>query len=212
MSDVMLAKKLEMSNYSIIPNGARSAFLKESSLDFRAKNKITSSKILLCVSNFQPTKGQRELLSWFIDLGLRDTALVLIGSAFTPFSDQLKRQVGECLGKTVFLFEQLNEEELHAAYCAADVFVSATYTEVQPLMLLDAMAVGLPFFCRDVGVVSELEGGVCFKNPKEFKTTLQWLLASPLLCKQLGTTGKKAVLERYNWEKIATQYHLLIAD
>jgi glycosyltransferase involved in cell wall biosynthesis len=114
------------------------------------------------------------------------------------------------LGKTVFLFEKLNEEELHAAYRAADVFVSATHTEVQPLMLLDAMAVGLPFLCRDVGAVSELEGGICFSTQEGFKEKLELLLKGSLLCEILGKAGKKAVLERYSWEKSAKQYHFLV--
>lgn len=210
MSDVILAKKRGMTNYSIIPNGARPAFLQESSVDFCIENQITASKILLCVSNFQPAKGQGELLSWFIELGLTDTALVLIGSEFNAFSEQLEKSADKQLGKTVFLFEKLNEEELHAAYRAADVFVSATHTEVQPLMLLDAMAVGLPFLCRDVGAVSELEGGICFSTQEGFKEKLELLLKGSLLCEILGKAGKKAVLERYSWEKSAKQYHFLV--
>lgn len=212
MSDMILAKKLNMSNYSIIPNGARPTFYKESPLNFRVKNNITSSKILLCVSNFQPTKGQRELVDWFMDLGLMDTALVLVGSEFNAFSDRLKKQVGEHLDKTIFLFEKLSEEELQAAYYEATVFLSATYTEVQPLMLLDAMSVGLPFLCRDVGVVSELEGGICFKSKADFKKKLQWLLKGSLLRELLGKTGKKTALKKYNWERIVRQYHNLIQN
>jgi glycosyltransferase involved in cell wall biosynthesis len=212
MSDVVLAKKLKMSNYSIIPNGARPTFYKESPLNFRAKNNIKSSKMLLCVSNYQPTKGQRELVDWFMDLGLIDTALVLIGSEFNAFSDQLKKQVGEHLGKTIFLFEKLSEDELQVAYYEATIFLSATYTEVQPLMLLDAMSVGLPFLCRDVGAVSELEGGVCFKNKADFKKKLQWLLKGSLLRELLGKTGKKTALKKHNWQRIARQYHNLIQN
>lgn len=212
MSDVILAKKRGITNYSIIPNGVRPAFLNEIFADFRIKNQINTSKILLCVSNFQPAKGQHELLDWFTDLSLTDTALVLIGSEFNAFSEQLKKQADKQLGKTVFLFEKLSEEELQAAYYEASVFVSATYTEVQPLMLLDAMSVGLPFLCRDVGGISELEGGVCFKNKTDFKEKLQWLLKSSLLRELLGKAGKKAVLKSHNWQKIAMQYHNLIQN
>jgi glycosyltransferase involved in cell wall biosynthesis len=212
MSDVILAKNQEKSNYSIIPNGARPAFLNEISVDFCIKDQIKTSTILLCVSNFQPSKGQGELLAWFTELGLPDTALVLIGSEFNAFSEQLKKQADKQLDKTVFFFEKLNEEQLYAAYRAANVFVSATCTEVQPLMLLDAMAVGLPFLCRDVGVVSELEGGICFETPEGFKEKLGWLLKGALLRELLGKAGKKAVLERYNWERSAKKYHFLVQN
>lgn len=210
MSDLILARERELRNYSIIPNGARPAFLRECTVDFKVTHGISTSKMLLCVSNFQPSKGQRELLNWFMELNLPDTALVLIGSEFNDFSEELKKQAADHLNKRIFFFEKQTEEELHSAYTSANLFLSATYAEVQPLMLLDAMAVGLPFVCRDVGVVSELNGGICFKTAEQFKENVPWLLQSPFLCQQLGILGKKAVKERYNWESSVRQYHFLI--
>lgn len=210
MSDLLLVKKREMSNYSIIPNGARTDFVKAQTHGFCLQNNIAHTRILLCVSNYHYAKGQRELMDWFIDLALPDTALVLIGSTFNAFSDQLQKQAKQHLNKSVFLFEKLNQKELNEAYNAATVFVSATYTEVQPLMLLDAMSVGLPFLCRDVGTVDDLEGGMCFKTRKGFAAAIQLLLKGPLLRQTLGKQGQKAVEDKYNWNNIAWQYNYLI--
>lgn len=210
MSDVILVKKRGIAHYSIIPNGAHPALSELITDDFRKKTGIRSAKMLLCVSNFQLAKGQRELVDWFIRMNLPDTVLVLIGSEFNAFSDQLKKRVGNELGKTIFMFEKLNTSELHGAYKAADVFVSATHAEVQPLMLLDAMAAGLPFLCRQVGAVAELEGGICFTKESDFTEKVRWLLDHPSERKKLGEAGKAAVQEKYNWERTARLYHELM--
>jgi len=212
MSDLMLVKKQKMSNYSIIPNGVKPGFSHSKTPDFFKENSIQTSNILLCVANFHYAKGQRELLQWFLELDLVDTALVLIGSTFNTFSAHLKKLAGNNLNKTVFIFEQLKEEEIAAAYTEATLFVSATYTEVQPLVLLDAMAAGLPFICRDVGVVSDLEGGICFKYEADFKQKVIELLGNSSLRKELESEGFKAVQHKYNWKKIGQQYHQLIQD
>ncbi|MFN8345857.1 MAG: glycosyltransferase family 4 protein [Spirosomataceae bacterium] len=210
MSDVVLAKKWGLNRYSVIPNGAHPALSEPILGNFRERIGVDSAPVLLCVSNFQLTKGQGDLVDWFLKLNLSNAVLVLIGSEFNAFSGQLKKRAGHKLDKRIFLFEKLSVSERHAAYKAADVFVSATYTEVQPLMLLDAMAAGVPYLCRKVGVVPELGGGLCFKDEPDFAEKLQWLLAHPSERKKWGEAGKAAVKEKYNWKRNAELYHQLI--
>ena len=210
MSDVVWAQKHHFSSYSVIPNGARPAFMVPTERNFLNEKGIQASCVLLCVSNYQPSKGQGELLQWFCEMKLPDTALVLIGSEFNSFSDGLKRLAGKRLNQSVFLFEQQTEAQIHAAYRSASIFVSATLTEVQPLMLLDAMAAGVPFLCRDVGVVKELPGGVCFDSKQTFEVQLRRLVADSLWRSQLGKEGGRAIQTTYNWNKVASLYHQLI--
>ena len=210
MWDVMEAKRLGITNFTIIPNGAHPAFSDPATVDFRAKYNIQSTHLLLCVGNFIREKGQLELLQWFSELSLEDTALVLIGSRFNAYSATLKRAIGTQRHKTVYLLEQLPTKEIRAAYDAATLFVSATYTEVQPLVLIDAMAVGLPFLCRKTGTVPAMDGGICFQSKKEFQAKLQWLLRNPLILKSLSNKGKLAVQQTYHWEIPLQSHHKLI--
>ncbi|AXE16329.1 hypothetical protein DR864_00610 [Runella rosea] len=210
LSDLIEAKRLNLHNFSIIPNGANPRFFQQPSTDFWDKFELNKAKMLLCVGNFSQEKGQYELIKWFIEISPKDTILVLIGSHFNDYSNQLKKTFGKHLNTTIFLFEKLTLEDIHAAYCSATLFVSATFTEVQPLVLLDAMAVGLPFLCRDVGAVSSLEGGLCFKDKDEFKVLLKQLLRNPFTRQNFGNKGKTAALSIYHWDLIAESYHSLI--
>lgn len=210
LSDVIEAKRRGLHNFSIIPNGAHPRFFQQSSTDFWVKFGLRKAKMLLCVGNFSREKGQYELINWFIEISPADTILVLIGSHFNDYSNSLKKNIGPRLNTSIFLFEKLPIDDIHAAYCAATLFVSATFTEVQPLVLLDAMAVGLPFLCRDVGAVSTLEGGVCFKDKNEFKVLLKQLLRNPSTRQNFGNKGKVTALNIYHWDLIVNSYHSLI--
>ena len=212
MSDVVWVKKNKFSSYSVIPNGARPAFGTPSTRDFRLENGLPMARMLLCVSNYTPTKGHQELVKWFREMQLPDAVLVLIGSNFNDFSSRLKRLAGEELNKTIFLFDQQTEAQIQAAYGAADVFVTATHTEVQPLMLLDAMAVGLPFLSRSVGVISSLAGGMCFQDKTTFQPQLRLLLADDVLRKRLGKEGTEATKNTHHWDIIALKYHQLVCS
>lgn len=212
MSDVVWAKKQGTAPFSVIPNGARPTFMVPPERNFLDKKGIKASRVLLCVSNYQSSKGQRELVQWFCEMKLGDTALVLIGSEFNRFSNGLKRLAGKWLNQTIFLFEKQTEAEIHAAYRSASIFVSATHTEVQPLMLLDAMAMSVPFLCRDVGVVKELPGGVCFDSKQVFQVQLRRLLADSSWQSQLGKEGYRAVQTTYNWDRVVGLYHQLICQ
>jgi len=210
MSDLLLAQKMELNNYSIIPNGVTPDFDSDTSLDFRAQFHISHRNILLCVGNFHYAKGQRELIDWFCDLDLPDTVLVLIGSRFNAFAESLIKRAGHRFNHDIFIFEQLDKESLKAAYYAAKLFLSATYTETQPLVLLDAMAAGLPFLCREVGAVPALEGGIYFKKEADFKQKLLSLLQNPAQQAALRQAGKRAINQYYNWKIIAKRYQQLI--
>ncbi|MCU0340319.1 MAG: glycosyltransferase family 4 protein [Spirosomaceae bacterium] len=206
MTDVVIAQKRGFQHVSYLPNGA-------SLTDYPVQHtfeKPSDKKMLLCVSNFIREKGQRELIAWFLDMQRPDAVLVLVGSEFNTFSAQLQKQAGEALNQTVFFYEQLPKQTLMDAYRVADVLVSATYTEVLPLMLLDAMAAGVPFLCRNVGAVGTLEGGEIFTQKSDFQRQLHELLTNDALRQQLGEAGKKSVQSKYNWPTITQQYDQLI--
>lgn len=66
----------------------------------------------------------------------------------------------------------LRELDILALYESSDLFVSASKTECQPLVILQAMAYGIPFLSSDVGCVSELPGGFVYKSKHDFRQLL----------------------------------------
>jgi len=85
--------------------------------------------------------------------------------------------------------------ELPACYCAADVFVFASKTETQGLVLLEAMALGVPVVgLAEMGTKDVLqEGAGCRIAPDDvagFARVLTQLLADRTASRALGAAGK----------------------
>jgi len=101
--------------------------------------------------------------------------------------------------------------ELPACYCAADAFVFASKTETQGLVLLEAMALGVPVVgLAEMGTRDVLkEGEGCRIAPDDvigFAQTLLPLLADRAAAQALGAAGKHYA---EGWSETRMQYQIL---
>ncbi|WP_080054339.1 glycosyltransferase family 4 protein [Spirosoma aerolatum] len=209
--DHYLAQQQGIQDYTVIPNGPS---LQNTPLPagktFRETYQIAPRRVILCVSNYYPTKGQHDLLAAFLDTQPTDTALVFIGSYSSEYSKQLEKQAGNLLNKTVYLLTAISRDQVAAAYREAVLFATASQVDVQPLMLIDAMAFGLPFVALDVAGISEFPGGITYRSPAELRQSLTELLQDDAKRSELAHQGLEAVRKTYNWATIIGQYQTLI--
>lgn len=209
--DKYLAQKLKIRSYSVIPNGPSLLNAPQiSAKTFRKTYRIEPTRIILCVSNYYPTKGQHDLLAAFLDTQLADTALVFIGSYSSPYSHQLEKQAGDSLHKTVYILTAISRTDVAAAYQEATLFATASQVDVQPLMLIDAMAFGLPFVALDIAGISEFPGGITYRTQGQLRKLLVEMINDESKRSQLSHEGLNAVNEIYNWPTIVSHYQDLI--
>ena len=94
----------------------------------------------------------------------------------------------------------------------AKVFISTSYTENQPLGVLQAMACELPVIAFRVGGIPEIiqdgETGLLVEpyDLTEYKEKLDWLLADEGLRRRLGKNARQYVLENFNYEVLLDRY------
>ncbi len=94
---------------------------------------------------------------------------------------------------------------------AADVFCLSSLFEGLPLVLLEAMAAGLPVCAYGIdGVTDVVQEGVQAKlarpeDSRDLATAIQDLLARPDLRRDLGSAGRTLVLSDYNFERVVDQ-------
>src|SRR5262249_42476606 len=81
--------------------------------------------------------------------------------------------------------------------------------ETQPLVILDAMAVGVPFISTDDGCVAEFPGGLLVRNEAETAAAIRKVLDDSDLARRLGEEGKAATDATYSWDKVITSYERL---
>jgi glycosyltransferase involved in cell wall biosynthesis len=86
-------------------------------------------------------------------------------------------------------------------------FPTPNYLYSESNKIFEYMSVGLPVLCSNLPRIKEIvEGskcGICV-NPLDTQAianSIEYLMNNPNLRKELGENGRKAILEKYNWEK-----------
>jgi glycosyltransferase involved in cell wall biosynthesis len=142
--------------------------------------------------------------------------LVLCGSHPTAYLRALEQRYaaaarGRAIPAVLFLTDP-TPSELMGLYRRADVFLAASKTECQPLVLLDAMAAGVPFVSTDVGCVRSLSGGLVAHNDAEFDAHAAALMNDPALRKRLADAGRRAHATRYNCAATLRQLEAVLME
>ena len=161
----------------------------------------------MTVANHYHGKGHNHLLRWFVQLGRTDVTLAIIGKMTDGGCWNDCVRAGKSIPGVVF-FEDLPREEVVAALKEADLFWFGSEIECFPLVILEAMAAGIPWLSMDVGNVAELSGGWVARS-EDMVAKADRLLASEELRKNLGGQGQAAWRARFTWDRIVDQYEQL---
>ncbi|MFC0252443.1 glycosyltransferase family 4 protein [Massilia consociata] len=95
---------------------------------------------------------------------------------------------------------------------------TASYREALPVKMFEYMAAGIPVIASDFPLWRDIvEGsgcGLCVDpcDPAAIAGAIDHLAAHPVLARQMGENGRRAVLERYNWENESDKLIAFYAD
>ncbi len=201
----------------IIPNGVDDTVFTPSKKKEKIKEKFEiDGKVVLYVSRMSYRKGPHVLLNAFSQI--EEAALVMVGSGeMLPF---LRAQAKFLrIEDRVKFVGYVKNEVLPEIFRMADVFVLPSITaEAFGIVILEAMASGLPVVATDVGgipeIVMESESGLLVPpgNELELRNAIQKLLLDDKLRERLGSNGRKAVEERYSWNRVTEQIEKTYED
>ena len=208
----------------VIPTGLpESQFIRGDGQRFRTAHDIGAErKIALYVGRAAFEKNIGFLLE-VADLARRqrpDLLLVIAGEG--PALEQLQRQVKQLAleDHVRFVGYLPRDTGLRDCYAAADVFTFASRTETQGLVLLEALAVGLPVLALPALGAGEIVGPqrgavAAIDDPVAFAGQLVALLDQPARLAELGREGIAFARE---WDaasqaaRLADLYRQLIAS
>lgn len=209
----------------VIPNAIDISEFQDQGFSFRQKHNIKTEKMILCVSNFFPGKGQEHLDHCLRNLSKvrSDFTAVFISSTVNFQMANIARRRFSLVKKpypTVMLSDIPRSETIQA-FKEADVFAFPSQVEVAPLVILEAMSVGLPWVSLNVGNVSGLDGGFVvngsektqgkWKYTKEmyeqFADRLNQILSDRDFRIVIGNRGRNLIESDFNWQSIKKKYH-----
>jgi colanic acid/amylovoran biosynthesis glycosyltransferase len=161
---------------------------------------VGARPIVMCVARLSPEKGHAGLISAFARLvaeGL-DAELELLGEG--PDRVRIEEQIRTLgLSDRVRLHGQVPEDQVLRAMTRASVVVVSSFMEGLPVVLMEALAIGVPVIAPCVAGIPELVehgvSGLTFPPGDWDRLThaLRQLLSDPALRERLAREGQRRV-------------------
>lgn len=213
LSGSMIAKEfiglgLKKTRFHVVPNGIDLKGSDEHRTRGEGKN-IT----LLFLSNLMTEKGVFLAVEAFKSLvkNSKDLFLTIAGAPYNKNENRLKKilESDEILRSRVKYFGPVLGEMKYRLFTQADIFVFPSYfrEECFPLVLLEAMAAGLPVVASSVGAVDKIikheENGFLIRpgDKKELITRLEELVKDKDLRERMGYKSLQLYREKYTSAK-----------
>lgn len=128
-----------------------------------------------------------------------------------PIEDDKVREAIEKTPNAIYL-GYLNRDEMKKMFGKVIVGLVLFHPEenhinAQPNKLFEYMSAGIPVIASNFPLWKEIieknNCGICVNplDPKEIADAIKYLLEHPQEAKKMGENGRKAVLEKYNWDK-----------
>lgn len=185
----------------VIPNGVDMARFRGSERRLHARPR------LLFVGRLARQKNLALLLEALVGVSERfDTLLVGDG----PLENELKGAVAKMGLMNVRFWGRADGQEVVETYRDADVLVLPSEREGMPLVLLEALAMGLPIVATDVpgsrDVVVHGENGLLVPpgDPDALREALLTVTGDPDLYRRMSASSLR-LAEKYSWEAIGTE-------
>ena len=195
----------------VIPNGAADEEFADAGPG-RGESAERGGHTVITVANHLPGKGHDAVIKAFRDAAGRRDRLVIIGGRPASSADPTcwrQCRIAAWRDRRITLAEGLPRDEVVAAYRAADVFLFGSEVECAPLVLIEAMAAGLPFVTTAVGNAEDYADAGLVCAPDELAAELRRLLSSPRLRETLGQQGRARWDADHRWSRVIDRYEQL---
>lgn len=196
----------------LIPDGFEPGEFASLPRSFRARHGFPPDEpLLLYVGGFYRNKRVDRLVEVAAQTGAH---LAVVGKEGDP-----RHGLAECqalaarTGAKARFLGKLPREDVLAAYAEADLFLLGSDFEGFGLVLLEAMAAGLPFVATRAGAAPDLaaHGAGVSVAPERLAEETRALLSDPKRRQAMGEAGRKAVAH-YEWGPIAERYQSLYEE
>jgi len=220
LADVLVGYGVERPVH-VIPTGLNLAeFTRGDRAAFRARHAIPADQpVMLLVGRVAHEKNIGFLLRVLAAVRVSVPNVLFIIAGEGPAREALRRQVAaEGVAKNVLFVGYLDRRtELRDCYCAADVFVFASRTETQGLVLLESLALGVPVVSTAVLGTKEVLNGaagaiVVEEEVGAFAAAVTRVLTQPRLRATLAAAAREFVAARWSSSEMARRLLRLYAE
>lgn len=214
-------KRLNLINpIAYIENGIGSEFInkKGNGILFKEKFNIPKDKkILLYLSRITPKKGLDMLLNAISEIKdeFADWILVIVGNDEFNFQIKIQEMITEMtLSDSVFIVEPQIGDAKFDVFEASDFFILPSYSEGSPMVVVDALAYGLPVITTKSSSWKDLNDFSCGYWVDIDKDAIKNALINMVNLnndeyKKYSQNAKNLVIDKYLWDEISKKTILL---
>jgi len=200
------------SRIEIVPTGIDMTFAEKADpTGIREKHGIPNdAKVLLFVGRLAKEKNLEFLFRALDLIASKTNKVFLLIAAKGPMEEQLKK-----VARSNIIFAgEVQYPKVLDYYAASDLFVFSSLTETQGLVLIEAMACGLPQVAVDAeGVSNVVKNGVTgYLSPlsePEFARLVIDLLNDPGLMEKMSASSRETAKHTYSKEVFARKIELI---
>lgn len=167
--------------------------------------------VLLFMSRLHPKKGLEVLLEAIAQLAHQRFHLVIAGQGNPLYEAQLEQHISaKGIGRRVHQVGFVTGADKDRLLQGADLFVLPSYSENFGLVLMEAMAAGLPVMTTPNVAIAPLiqesqTGWVVALEAQAIAKKLELCLQNPTCLQEAGQRGRKLVQNHYSWFAQAMQ-------
>ena len=208
MPSEFLKKSLGIKNAIVIPNAIDVSKFKETILtECEFFNILTFTKFWFP----EKTRGLFELAQLIFNLAKDFNKRInwrIVG--YGPLLENIKKSVG-MLEKPENLNVQWFGFDLPQKYFSdSDTFAYFSYEDNMPIVVMEAMASGLPVITNKVGAVAEIidngKDGFIASNQNDYQNILLKLMNDFGLRKEIGAAARKKIKNKFSWEIVLPKW------
>jgi phosphatidylinositol alpha-mannosyltransferase len=196
-------------DYRVVPNGVD---VRRFSRSAAPRQDLRDGKVnILFVGRFEQRKGLGVLLRAYVNLKERLPQLRLIVVGDGRMRGRYERFIASNDIPDIVMAGRVSDEELPSYYASADIFCAPnTGKESFGLILLEAMAVGLPVVATDIPgfaqVIRTGRNGILVRrdDPVGLASAINLLVTDPELRDRLAQNAHRNAQD-YAWEKVVDQ-------
>lgn len=165
--------------------------------------------LLMTVSRLVAKNGIDIVINALTQLPARVKLAVIGDGPERHYLDELAVMRG--LSDRVVFLGEIQNAELHSYLGAGDSFIRASRSEGQGISFIEAMASGMPTIGTNVGGIPDFlrdgETGylIAPESSEAAARAVRRIIEQPIEANAIAEGGKRLVVERYGWDRIANQ-------
>lgn len=195
----------------IVPNGADAGEFSGAPLPLGS----SMGRTVLTVANHIPAKGHDAAIRAFREAAGPDDLLVVVGEVHDRDPRRTcwyRCRAWSLRDRRIVMARGLPREEVVHAFASADVFLLASEVECSPLVVIEAMAAGVPFLSTDAGNVRDWTDSGLVVDRSDLGQGLARLLGDADQRQALGAAGRARWSRDHTWDVIMDAYETLFTD